>query len=327
MLKYIIKFLLLVTFSMISLLGYYVFSATSLQENKILIIPQGVSKYKIGEILAQADIVHHPVLFAYIAKLYSLKAPIRSGEYLFEPGITPYEILLKLSAGRSLIHKMQLIEGDSVHGVLENIANESRLLGVIPSGIQEGQLLPDTYFYSYGDNKEALIIRMKQAMNAVLDEAFALLPKDSPLRTKDELLILASIVEKEAANDEERTLIASVFLNRLKIGMKLQADPTAVYALTQGRYKLGRVTTSEDVKIDSPYNTYKIIGLPPGAISCPGKKSIMAVALAPKSNFLYFVANERGDGHNFSSSLDMHNRYIKQLRLSQQQAKSQEAQK
>jgi UPF0755 protein len=175
--------------------------------------------------------------------------------------------------------------------------------------------MPSTYFYSYGDQKERLIEQMRKAMTLALDEVTAKLSADSPLKSRLDVLILASIVEKETGLDSERTTIAGVFINRLKKGMKLQADPTSIYAITEGKFKLARPLTKKDLAIISPYNTYYTSGLPPGPIACPGVKSLNAVVTPAKTNALYFVVNGKG-GHNFSSNLMDHNENVLKYRQS-----------
>ena len=150
-------------------------------------------------------------------------------------------------------------------------------------------------------------------MSNALDEVMLKLSKDSPLKTRKDVLILASIVEKEAGNDQERAKIAGVFINRLKKGMKLQADPTTVYAITEGKEPLGRSLKRKDIRIKSPYNTYHVYGLPIGPISCPGRASLEAVVSPAKTDALYFVVDGRG-GHNFSKTLKEHNRHVRQFR-------------
>jgi UPF0755 protein len=139
------------------------------------------------------------------------------------------------------------------------------------------------------------------------------LTKNSPLKTRKDVLIMASIIEKEAGHDGERALIAGVLLNRLKRGMKLQADPTAVYAVTGGKYKLMRSPTRQDLKIESPYNTYQIYGLPIGPISCPGRASLEAAVAPQKTDALYFVVDGEG-GHKFSKTLEEHNVHVQRFR-------------
>lgn len=280
-----------------------------LQETKILIIPKGTSKSKISKMLAQENVIYLPRIFKRISKFYLLK----SGEYQFTHNISPKQILEKLVSGKSMIHRMLIYEGFTVAQIINMLDAEDRLFGTIREPVPEGYLMPSTYFYSYGDTVETLINQMRNNMSSALDDAMDLLPANSPIKTRKDLLILASIIEKEAGYDGEKPKIAAVFLNRLKIGMKLQADPTVIYAITEGQEKLNRKLTRKDLTIDSPYNTYKVYGLPPGAIACPGKKSILAVVTPANIDALYFVIDGQG-GHNFSRTLKEHNENIRKYK-------------
>lgn len=281
----------------------------SLLEKKILIIPKGTSKNEISKMLAQQEIIYFPWLFKKISKFYSLK----SGEYQFTRNITPAQILEKLVSGKSMIHRLLIPEGLYTQQIIEMLNKENRLFGTIHEPIPEGYLMPSTYFYSYGDTVETLVNQMRNNMSSILDEAVTLLSQNSPIKTRKEILILASIVEKEAGSDEEKPKIAAVFLNRLKIGMKLQSDPTVIYAITSGKFKLNRKLNRSDLSIDSPYNTYKVYGLPLGAIAAPGEKSIMSVIKPANIDDLYFVVDGKG-GHNFAKTLKAHNKNIRQYK-------------
>lgn len=297
----------------INLAYIYLFLSSHLTENKVIVIKRGLSVKEISKLLAQEGVIRYKLLFQIIASLYNIDHPLKSGEYQFTPKITPYQILLKIASGRSIIRKLYVPEGSTVKEVLDMVESNERLLGNINMSIPEGHLMPSTYFYSYGDKKRNIIKQMLNNMSNSLDKAMLMLREDSPIKTRKEILILASIIEKEAGNDLEKPIIASVFLNRLKIGMKLQADPTVIYAHTRGQYRFGRALTKEDLKIDSPYNTYRVTGLPPGSISMPSYSSIMAVVKPQETNYLYFVSNGTGT-HNFASNLQDHNKNVAQFR-------------
>lgn len=288
---------------------FYLFVPGPLKENKDVIIKQKLSTQQVAELLNDNKIIKYPLLFTALAKIYSLKHSIKSGEYTFTPNTSPIQTLRILASGRSIIHKLVIPEGVMVSEVIEKINNEERLMGEILGVIPEGFLMPSTYYYSYGDQKEQIINKMRKLMSLEIDKAMEKLAPDSPLKTRHDVLILASIVEKETNLDSEKPLVASVFLNRLKKHMKLQADPTTIYSITLGMRKLGRLLTKKDLAIQSPYNTYYAFNLPPGAISCPSKKSIEAVVNPAKTDYLFFVANGKG-GHNFSSNLNDHNKHI-----------------
>ena len=174
----------------------------------------------------------------------------------------------------------------------------------------EGSLLPETYSYKLGDTKQDVLNDAQNQLKQVLDYEWKHRNPDVPVETPYELLILASIIEKETGVPQEREIVSSVFANRLKIGMRLQTDPTVIYALTQGKSDLGRSLTRKDLKIDSPYNTYQNLGLPPTPICNPGKDSIHAAAHPADTDFIFFVADGNG-GHNFARTLKEHNQNIK----------------
>jgi len=189
---------------------------------------------------------------------------------------------------------------------LHAINRSAGLIGQIPESIKEGSLLPETYFYSYNDTKAGMIKRMQEAMTKAIDEMWEFRDQSIPVKTKEQAIILASIVEKETGLDSERDKVASVFINRLNKGMKLQSDPTIIYSFTMGDKKLERTIRMSDIQNNSPYNTYHVYGLPPAAICNPGIASLRAVLNPIKTDYLFFVASGKGD-HIFSRTLQEHN--------------------
>lgn len=303
-----------IAISCFNLLSSYLYRVGPLEEDKVVILERGLSIHKITRRLYAEGIISYPSLFEAIASLYSHKTTLKSGEYKFTMGITPFQILQKLSSGRSIIHKLFIPEGLMVNEITQIIAEEERLMGVLSENIPEGYLLPSTYHYSYGDKRDKIIDMMRKEMSASIDLAMKDLKPSSPLKSRQDVLILASIIEKEAGNDLEREMIAGVFINRLKKGMKLQADPTVAYAVTEGKAKLSRNLTKKDLRINSPYNTYKIYGLPKGPICCPGKKSVLAAVNPANTKALYFVVDGSG-GHAFSNTLAEHNKHVQKYRM------------
>ncbi|WP_341753296.1 MULTISPECIES: endolytic transglycosylase MltG [unclassified Candidatus Tisiphia] len=313
-----IKFIL-VTITLILIISginfciFYLFTPGSLVENKTVIIKPRLSTDQISMTLSDHNIIKYPALFAFLAKIYSLKHSIKSGEYIFTQNISPMQTLRILSSGKSIIHKMIIPEGMLVHEIIKKINSEERLMGEIIGTIPEGFLMPSTYFFSYGDQKEQIIDKMRKLMSLQLDKIMEKLSPDSPLKTRLDVLILASIVEKEASLNSDNPLIAAVFLNRLKKHMKLQSDVTTIYAITLGKDKLTRPLTKKDFAMQSPYNTYYIANLPVGAISCPGIKSLESVVNPAKIDSLYFVGNG-ARGHNFSNNFNDHSKHVKAYR-------------
>lgn len=314
--------LAIITITIANIIGSYLVLPGQLLEKKVVIVKAGLSTHEISSILEQEGIITHKILFEFISKLYGFYKPLKSGEYEFTKAISPYQVLAKLASGKSVVHRLTIAEGQTVNEIITKINAEDRLFGQINLNIPEGYLMPSTYFYTYGDLREKIIDEMRNGMSKALDAVMLKLKEDSPLKTRKEVLIFASIVEKEAGNEKERPLIAGVFINRLKKGMKLQADPTVIYAVTEGKYKLNRALSRTDLQIDSKYNTYKVAGLPPGPISCPGKASLEASVLPAKTDALYFVVDGTG-GHSFSNTLQEHNMHVQRFR---QRVKEQDSQ-
>ncbi|ABV79365.1 aminodeoxychorismate lyase [Rickettsia bellii] len=314
--KFFLATLSLIIFITILNFGvFYIFVPGNLAQTKTIIIEPKLSINQIVTKLYSNKVIKYPEVFKIIAKIYSIKNPLKSGEYIFTHNISPLQTLRVLASGKSVIHKIIVPEGTVVQEVVKKINEETRLVGEIKGIIPEGFLMPSTYFFSYGDQKERIINQMRNLMSNNLDKVMINLSPDSPLKTRLDILTLASIVEKEAGSDAEKPIIAAVFLNRLKKNMKLQADPTTIYALTEGKFKLARALTKKDLLQELPYNTYYIKGLPPGPISCPSLKSLEAVVKPAKTDALFFVVDGKG-GHNFSNNLNDHNRFVEMYRKS-----------
>lgn len=303
--KIILSIVLL--FSLTAWLIYgWIYDNGILLNNAHVIINKGNGSSVVASKLKNAGVIDKVWLFKLVARFMKLDKKIKAGEYIFEANISMYDTLTKLAKGDVIYRKITLAEGLTTAQILQIINNEESLSGEITVEAKDGELLPETYSFMYGDSKDSIIIQAKDAMNKVLESAWNNRSNKLPIKNIDDLLTLASIVEKETAVSEERGLVASVFINRLKKGMKLQTDPTVIYAITLGKTELGRSLKKKDLQIDSPYNTYKYYGLPPSPICNPGRLSIEAVANPEKSSYLYFVANGKG-GHNFSKSLKEHN--------------------
>ncbi len=308
--------ILFLGFSFISLSLLYVITPGPLSETKNVIIYKGTSTKQIATELHTQNIIRFPYFFNMLAKAYALRGKyLKSGEYALTPGANPIQVLRILASGNSIIHKLKITEGSTINDIIEKLYNEPLLTGNIEADCTEGFLMPSTYFYSFGDSRQKLLSQMKRLMSETLDELMPSLPSNSIIKTRLEVLTLASIVEKEAGNEAEKPIVAGVFYNRLKKNMKLQADPTTIYALTLGKERLGRPLTKKDLLIKSPYNTYYNSGLPPTPIACPSRSSIEAVIKPAKTDALYFVVNGSG-GHNFSSNLETHNMHVQNYRKS-----------
>lgn len=287
-----------------------VYSAGSMGVEKTVVIEKGSTSVMVARKLFDEGVISYPLLFRVVARIKGLDKNLKAGEYLFASHISLIEVIEQMAKGEIMYRKITLPEGLTTAQMLDLIAEDEFLSGDISLEPLEGELLPETYSYSRGDSKDSIIRQAKDAMNKALDKAWENKDEHLPIKNKKQLLILASIIEKETGVSEERGLVASVFVNRLRKGMKLQTDPTVIYALTKGKKELGRVLLRKDLEIDSIYNTYKYYGLPPAPICNPGKDSLKAAANPEISNYLYFVASGNG-GHNFATSLNEHNKNVK----------------
>lgn len=288
------------------LVNGWIYGEGSLLSNAHVIINKGNGSSVVASKLKNAGVIDKAWLFKLVSRFMRLDKQIKAGEYIFEANASMYDVLTKLANGDVIYRKITLPEGLTSTQMLQIIDSEESLSGDITVEAKDGELLPETYSFMYGDTKDSIIAQAKEAMNKALESAWNNRSNNLPIKSIDDLLTLASIIEKETAVSEERGLVASVFVNRLKKGMRLQTDPTVIYALTLGKNELGRSLKKKDLQVDSPYNTYKYYGLPPSPICNPGRLSLEAAANPEKSSYLYFVANGKG-GHNFSKSLKEHN--------------------
>ena len=279
-----------------------------------VVIKPATSSSTIANQLAEASVIQHPWQFLIRHYLTWPRRALIAGEYLFNSNQSCLEVLQQIQAGRVVIRKLTIPEGWTVGQVVTSLQQIECLTGEITKIPSEGSLLPETYLYVYGDNRQEILNRMAEAMKQQLSQLWMQRQSDDfIIQTPEIALTLASIVEKETGIPEERARIAGVFLNRLRLGMPLQSDPTVIYALTLGKQPLGRLLSRADLAISSVYNTYKIVGLPPFPIACPGIQSLKAVLNPLLTKELYFVADGTG-GHRFSETLEQHNYYVSKWR-------------
>ena len=283
------------------------------RHERTVVLPQGMSAFDIADRLEEAGVIDDPLLFVAGLWIEDRQHSLKAGEYMFEALVTPRGVMEKLVAGDTVLHRFTVTEGMTSAEIAAALNAEPWLLGEIAEVPAEGSLLPETYHYELGDSRAKLIERMKQAMARVVDELWQGRDAAVALDDADQAVVLASIVEKETAVADERPIIAGVFLNRLRQGMRLQSDVTVIYAVTGGKRPLGRPLSRADLRVESPYNTYRQGGLPPGPIANPGRASLAAVLNPAETDALYFVADGSG-GHAFAETLDEHNRNVARWR-------------
>lgn len=282
-------------------------------EDTTIVLPRGSSVAQIARSLETHGILEQPDLFRLVVRATGQSKSLRAGEYLVPAASSMRAVLALLISGETVVRRFTLPEGVTTVDALALISTAEGLEGAPPIGVGEGGLLPETYHYAYGDARAEVVARMQRAMATLIEELWpgraANLPFDSPA----EAIVLASIVEKETGVAEERALVAGVFVNRLRRGMRLQSDPTVVYALTLGKGALGRRLTRDDLAVDSPFNTYRVAGLPPAPIANPGRAALEAVLNPTETENLFFVADGTG-GHVFARTLEEHRRNVRRWR-------------
>lgn len=284
----------------------------STTETRVL-IERGANPASVARMLEAEGLLEDGMSFRLLTRLTEKGGKIRAGEFLVPPGASPRELLTLFTEGPTVVRKFTVPEGATTAEALAIVAGADGLVGAVPADVPEGALLPETYHYAWNDTREDAVARMRAAMAKTVANAMATRPEGHPVKTADDLITLASIVEKETGLAEERPRVAAVFVNRLNRKMLLQSDPTTIYAITRGAERLGRKLTYADLRRDDPYNTYVSPGLPPGPIANPGKAALFAAANPPETDDLYFVADGTG-GHAFAKTLAGHNRNVRKWR-------------
>jgi UPF0755 protein len=301
------KKLLALGVAAVLILGFWVIqgwnAAGPAKQNVAVVIPRGASLPRIAALLEQAGAISSSNRFLLQAKLFGHGRAIKAGEYEIPAGASDARILSMLEKGKILQRFVVVPEGLPSILVWERLANAPALAGEVAVP-EEGSVLPDSYAYQRGDSREAVLKRMQAAMAKTLDKLWAARAPDAAVKDKREALILASIVEKETGKPSERPMVAGVYSNRLRQGMKIDADPTVIYPVTKGK-PLGRRILESELHADNGYNTYVRIGLPAGPIANPRRESIAAVLHPARTQALYFVADGTG-GHVFSENYAEH---------------------
>ena len=293
---------------------------------RTVVIPKGEGRIAIAERLEREGIITNRWTFVggYLLQGFlggHKTGELRAGEYEIKEHASMHDVIDTLAEGKSILYKTTLPEGLTSEQIVERLKAEPSLSGEVASVPSEGTLLPDTYYFSKGASRNEILDRMRADMEKLLASLWEQRDPDIPVRSVDELVTFASIVEKETGRADERDRVAAVFYNRLRKGMRLQSDPTIIYGIVGGQGVLGRSITKTDIESKSPYNTYQINGLPPGPICNPGKSAILAALHPAKTNDLYFVADGTG-GHAFSETLKEHNSAVQKWRAVEKQAKA-----
>lgn len=282
-----------------------------LQENRVVAVKGG--NQTVAQTLQREGVIAHPLIFVIGLHLLGANDDIKAGEYAFAPGASMKDVMDTLVAGKSVQHPITIPEGLTSDQIVARLLANDLLTGEIKVSPTEGSLLPETYLLPRGTSRQAVIDRMMAEHREAVAQAWESRAPGLPLKTPEELVALASIVEKETGLPEERARVAAVFVNRLRQGMRLQSDPTIVYGIVGGKGTLGRGIRKSEIAEATPYNTYVISGLPPGPIANPGRASLKAAAAPAPVDDVYFVADGTG-GHRFAKTLDEHNRNVREWR-------------
>lgn len=300
--------------------GKQVLSAKGpLTEDKVVNIPPRAGMTDIGDILLREGVIATD-RWSFIGGVLALNArtSLKSGEFLFQKNASLSDVIGTIVDGKVVQHAFTIPEGLTSEQIVQRLQDNDIFSGSLREVPREGTLLPDTYKFPRGTQREQVVQRMQQAQKRLLAEVWERRNPDIPLRSPEQLVTLASIVEKETGRADERSRVASVFVNRLRQRIRLQSDPTIIYGLVGGKGTLGRPIKRSEIQQPTPYNTYVIDGLPPGPIANPGRASLEATANPARTRDLYFVADGTG-GHTFTENYNEHQKAVAKLRSIERQ--------
>jgi UPF0755 protein len=290
-----------------------------LQDDKVVNIPPRAGMTDIADVLQREGVIDNN-RWAFIGSVFALKArsDLKPGEYLFQKNASLRDVIGTIVDGKVVQHAVTIPEGLTSEQIVARLTDNDIFAGTVREIPREGTLLPETYKFPRGTTREQVIARMQQAQKRVVTEVWEHRNPDVPVKTPEQLVTLASIVEKETGRADERSRVAAVFVNRLRQKIKLQSDPTIIYGLVGGKGTLGRPIKRSEIQQPSPYNTYVVDGLPPGPIANPGRASLEAAANPARTRDLFFVADGTG-GHTFTETYDQHQKNVAKLRAMEKQ--------
>jgi len=284
-----------------------------LPEDTVVNIPRGLGIRDIASLLEHEGVIDQPYVFIGGVMVMKARGGLKHGEYRFTKHASLAAVVDTIIEGKVVQHALTIPEGLTSEQIVSRLLQDNALAGQVKEIPREGSLLPETYKFTRGMSRAQIIHRMQQADQREVKEIWEHRAPDLPLKTPEEMVTLASIVEKETGKADERSRVAAVFINRLKNKMRLQSDPTIIYGLTGGKGSLGRPLMKSEIEQPTPYNTYVIDGLPPGPIANPGRASLEAVAKPARTKDLFFVADGSG-GHVFSETYEQHQKNVAKLR-------------
>ncbi|WP_420962230.1 endolytic transglycosylase MltG [Brucella sp. IR073] len=290
------------------------------------LVKRGSGIVEIADGLERRGLISDARIFRYGVRAYGHEKDMKAGEYAIPANASMRDIMEILRSGKTILVSLTIPEGLTVQQIFDRIAANEALTGDMPATLPpEGSLFADTLRFTRGTTRQEIVNKLQAEQKKLVDEIWASRNPDLPLKTIDEFVTLASIVEKETGIDAERPRVAAVFINRLRKGMRLQSDPTIIYGLFGGRGKpADRPIFKSDIEKPTPYNTYIINGLPPTPIANPGRAALEAVANPIHTDDLYFVADGTG-GHVFATTLKEHNENVRRWRSVEQQKRDEAA--
>ena len=283
-----------------------------------VLIEEGSGLGRIANELERAGLVADALMFRVGVEVHRKASSLKAGEYEIPRHASMREIMRILVEGKPILHSITVFEGMTSWEVVEHLKLQPVLTGSVPIVPAEGSLLPETYLVTRGTSRQDVIDRMRKAQRKVINDLWDDRQEGLPFNTIEEALVLASIVEKETGKGDERDKAASVFINRLRKGMRLQSDPTIIYGITNGEGPLGRRIRRSEINAVTPYNTYQIDGLPPTPIANPGEAAIAAVLNPAETEYLFFVADGTG-GHAFAKTNRQHEQNVRVWRRIQRE--------